>query len=67
MHTAVQKKKVPAPTMFVIGTTGDTSPNFIPGLTTCKECKSHKLDYYKYLDDAKCQCGQWQNEEPLTH
>jgi len=64
---ATRKKPANLPTAFHIGDTGETSPNFIPGLTACKTCHSKKLDHYPYLDDAKCECGQWQNEEPLSN
>jgi hypothetical protein len=66
MYVLAQKKKAPEPTVFHIGTSGDTSPHFIAGITTCKNCMSKKMSYYKYVDDAKCECGQWQNE-PLQH
>ncbi|MCU6502351.1 hypothetical protein LPN04_31600 [Rugamonas sp. A1-17] len=68
MYVAAPKKPVVQPTHFHIGDTGETSPNFIQGISACKACRSHKLDHYKYLDDAKCgECGQWQNEDPLPN
>lgn len=68
MYVAARKKQIVQPTVFHIGGTGETSPNFIPGICACKECGSHKLDHYTYLDDAKCgKCGQWQNEDPVPN
>lgn len=62
-----RKKLQPQPTAFLIGETGETSPTFIKGISACKSCHSKELDHYPYLDDAKCKCGQWQNEEPLPN
>lgn len=40
---------------------------FVAGECICKACKSPALDFYAYLNDAKCRmCRQYQNEPLLA-
>lgn len=66
MQVTTYRKPLNQPTLFLSRHTGGSTPHFTPGDSSCKICGSTTLDYYAYLDDAKCTCGQWQNEEPLA-
>jgi len=65
MHTHI--KNTPKPSIPVFLLSGDIEPStkFVAGQCVCKTCRSNDLTYYRYLDDAKCACGQWQNEDPI--
>jgi hypothetical protein len=60
-------KQAPKPTIPVFVISGDAEPSstFVAGKCVCKNCRSTDLTFYRYLDDAKCSCGQWQNEDPI--
>lgn len=63
----IQKKHHTKQAMPVFMMLGEVEPatSFVAGKCVCKSCKSVELDFYNYLDDAKCcDCGQWQNEDP---
>lgn len=49
----------------MMANTPDPSTKFVAGQCVCKNCKSTELTFYNYLEDAKCSCGQWQNEDPI--
>ena len=55
----------PSTAVFIVSGEHEPSPKFVAGRCICKSCRSSDLTYYRYLDDAKCSCGQWQNEEPI--
>ena len=66
MNITAYKKVPPSPIQFFNKQTGENTPDFKLGVTSCKTCNSTILSYYAYLTDAKCDCcGQWQNEEPI--
>lgn len=62
-----QPKATPKPSIPVFVLSGEPEPTteFVAGRCVCKTCRSKDLTYYRYLDDAKCSCGQWQNEDPI--
>lgn len=62
-----QSKRTPKPSTPLFVLSGDPEPStiFVAGQCVCKTCRAKDLTFYRYLDDAKCDCcGQWQNEEP---
>lgn len=60
-----QIKLTPKSSIPVFLIPGDPTPslNFVAGECICKNCRSTDLTFYRYVDDAKCSCGQWQNED----
>lgn len=63
---AKQQKLKTIPIMFVRRDDPEPSPVFVPGECVCKVCRSPDLQFYGYLNDAKCgECGQYQNEPAL--
>ena len=62
---ARQFNKKPAPTVFARRNDPEPSATFIAGECICKACDSANLRYIPYLEDAKCECGQYQNEPLL--
>lgn len=64
MYTQIKPTPKQSIPVFVISGDPDPSTTFVAGKCICKTCRSNDLDFYRYLDDAKCSsCGQWQNEE----
>lgn len=60
--------KKSTPTMFTLAEDGEATPSFQPGKCKCKNCGSQQLDYYAFVEDAKCsECSQWQNESPIDY
>lgn len=54
----------PITSVYVTVDSPTPTNNFQPGLCVCKACKSPRLTFSAYLDDAKCDdCFQWQNED----
>jgi len=65
MYTQFKLPPKPSTPVFVISGDLEPSPIFVAGKCVCKNCRSMDLTFYRYLDDAKCSCGQWQNEDPI--
>lgn len=58
-HKSITKTYTP---VFLLSGDPEPSSTFVAGKCVCKACRSTKLSYFAYLEDAKCECGQWQNE-----
>lgn len=65
MYTQIKPTPKPSIPVFVISGDPEPSKTFVAGKCVCKTCRSNDLTFYRYLDDAKCSCGQWQNEDPI--
>lgn len=58
------RRKSIQPIAFILAGSGAEVSEFVPGECICKRCRSSKLEYNTYLEDAKCSvCAQWQQEE----
>lgn len=68
LHQKRATRRTAPPSISVYVIADDTTPTdtFQPGLCVCKACKSPRLSFSAYLEDAKCdECFQWQNEDLL--
>jgi hypothetical protein len=69
MYTQAPTRQKPkqAPIIFMRRDDPEPSATFVAGECICKACKSPELDFYAYLNDAKCRmCKQYQNEPMLA-
>jgi len=67
MYTQIKPNQKPSTPVFVISGDPEPSATFVAGKCVCKNCRSTDLTFYRYLSDAKCSCGQWQNEDRIDH
>ncbi len=68
-RTATTNRK-PTPaisSIFMLRNDPVPTTTFIPGECICKVCRSTKLRFIPYLEDAKCEtCDQYQNEPEIA-
>jgi hypothetical protein len=66
MYTQNRPAKQSSTPVFIMLGEPEPSKVFVAGKCVCKNCHAQHLTFYRYLGDAKCECGQWQNE-PLIN